>query len=518
MARAPEMTALAGRLRMWLARVDWMMLFPATAALAWGLGRDSMAVVLVAVLPIFLALDSRRRGRRAALGVLDLADLSAGRPVRRGTLIAIVDDVLDECGRLGKTTAMLMIQLDEINVAGAEWGDDLGDAVMNRVTARVSSAMRGSDAVIRCGEDTMAVVLSPTRRADLDVVMNIVDRIQSAAAEPLALDGRSVRVGACIGICTATMAPHSGGAALVSAAECALRLARRSGEGAVRTFNADIRTQVETDRQLAHQIPAALESGAIRPWFQPQVDATTGALVGFEALARWHHPDLGVLSPDKFLPALGAAGRMGDLGEVMLRASLATLRDWDREGLDVPCIGVNISLEELCDPRLAERIAWHVDGFDLTPDRVAVEILETVTLREHDEVVVRNVRALRAAGFRLDLDDFGTGAASIAHIARFGVHRIKIDRSFVSGLNDCEERRRVVAAILGLARQLDIDTLAEGVESLEEQALLAEMGCAHLQGYGIARPMPLPEATAWIRHRGAARITDLRDMRARGTA
>ncbi|WGH79271.1 GGDEF domain-containing phosphodiesterase [Jannaschia ovalis] len=507
------------RLGGWAGRVNWAYLFPVFAAMAWFSGLDALALVLVCVLPVLMAFDGalfdlHMRGDRAAPGAVPLGP----HPVNRATLHRVMDDVLHDCAQRGRTTAALCLQIGDLHLADDGWGSEAGQAVMDRLIHRVAATLRGQDIVMRAGEDALAVVLAPTRRADLDVTMTIVDRLQAALAEPISLDGRSVRVTSAIGICTEAMAPERTGAALHAAAECALRLARQAGPDAVRAFTSDIRDRIESDHRLSLQIEDALESGQIRPWFQPQVDARSGRLAGFEALARWHHPELGVLTPDRFLPAITAAGRAGELGEQMLRAGLEALREWDAAGLDVPCIGINVALEELADPRLAERIIWQVDRFEQDPRRVVFEILETVTLREGDETVVRNIHALRDAGFRLDLDDFGTSAASIAHIARFGVHRIKIDRSFVSGVDSDPARHRIVSAILGLAAQLDIETLAEGVETPEEEIALAHMGCAQVQGFAIARPMPFEDTIPWALSHGREAQSTLRAMPPRGTA
>ncbi|WP_298430291.1 bifunctional diguanylate cyclase/phosphodiesterase [uncultured Jannaschia sp.] len=514
-AVAPDRTHLRHRIRKRLARIDWIWLFPAVAAIAWGFGLDALVLAFAVVLPTLIALDRQRMPRRP-VGLDD--GYPMGAMVPRSVLQRTVEDVLADCERRERTTAVLQVQIDDLHITDGEWGAEIAQTVMDRVIQRVATAMRGQDIVVRSGDDGLTIVLNPTRRADLDVVMNIVDRIQAAVAEPISIDGRSIRVQCCIGICSAASAPARTGAALLAAADCALRLARRSGSDAVRTFTPDIQARVETDHRLATQIDEALDRGQIRPWFQPQIDTRTGALSGFEALARWDHPELGMLSPGDFLAAVGAAGRSADMGDQILRASLEALRLWDDAGIAVPCVGVNISLEELADPRLAERIIWQLDRHDIAPTRIAIEILETVTLREGDETIVHNIETLRATGFRLDLDDFGTGAASIAHIARFGVHRIKIDRSFVSGLDASADKRRIVAAILGLAHQLDIETLAEGVETTEEQAVLASLGCPHIQGYVVARPMPLSDTVTWALARPLDGNGALRGMEPRGTA
>ncbi|WP_179379237.1 putative bifunctional diguanylate cyclase/phosphodiesterase [Jannaschia marina] len=511
----PPRDARVARLRARMERVDWMMLFPVAAAVAWWLGEDALAAVLVVVLPLCLAFDIRGRDRHGA----DKGPrIDSDRPMARAAVHAAVDGVLEECARRARTTAVLLLEVDGLHIADTGWGAEAGDRIMDRLTQRVGTALRGHDAVFRLGEEGMVILLAPTRRADLDVLMAIVDRVQSAIAEPILIDGRAVRVHCTIGICSEAMAPVRSGAAMLAAADCALRIARRQGGDAVRAFNADIQTQVETDKTLAAQVETALQNGEIRPWFQPQVDTRSGRIAGFEALARWNHPDLGVLTPDRFLETVASAGRSADLGHAILKGSLLALVEWDRAGLAVPCVGVNVSLDQLTDPRLAEQIAWQVDRYGIAPARIAIEILETVTLRDGDETIVRNIKALRDAGFRLDLDDFGTGAASIAHIARFGVHRIKIDRSFIQGIDADPKKKEVVAAILGLADRLSIDTLAEGVETAAEHATLAEMGCPHVQGFGIARPMPFDDTMPWSRKHQATSVEGLQDMRPHGTA
>lgn len=512
--------SLRARLRLAIRRIDWLLLFPIVGALAWWMGQDAIAMAYAIVLPLVLMLDGRFGGLRPRLAESAgaLMEMSSGQPLGRPAIQRIVDDILDDCARRDRTTAVLFAQVDDQHIADGEWGAEIGERVMDRVVQRVSVTMRGQDAVMRAGDDGIVIVLAPTRRADLDVVMGIVDRVQAAVAEPVSLDGRSIRVHACIGICTEARAPNRTGGAMLAAADCALRVARRQGDDAVRAFTADMQARVEIDHRLSMQVEAALEAGDIRPWFQPQIDARTGRIVGFEALARWHHAELGVLLPAQFLPTIASAGRSGDLGEQILSHSLDALVRWDRVGLDVPCVGVNVSLEQLTDPRLAERVIWQLDRRDIAPSRIAIEILETVTLRDGDETIMRNLKALRAAGFRLDLDDFGTGAASISHIARFGVHRIKIDRSFVHGLHTDETQRDIIAAILGLADRLGIDTLAEGVETSEEQEALAALGCPHLQGFGIARPMPLEDTIPWALARMAGSGDALQAWRPLGSA
>jgi len=187
------------------------------------------------------------------------------------------------------------------------------------------------------------------------------------------------------------------------------------------------------------------------------------------------------------------------VAEVIIYHSFTALKAWDSAGISVPHVGVNFSGSELGNPRLVDKLRWELDRFELTPDRLAVEILETVVADSTDDIVSRNINALTALGCLIDLDDFGTGHASIAAIRRFGVGRIKIDRSFVMKADRDPEQQRMISAVLTMAERLGLETLAEGVETVGEHALLAQLGCDHVQGFGIARPMPFEKTLDWVR-------------------
>ncbi|WP_311735011.1 EAL domain-containing protein [Alloyangia mangrovi] len=203
--------------------------------------------------------------------------------------------------------------------------------------------------------------------------------------------------------------------------------------------------------------------------------------------------------PARFLEALQDSGRMEQLSDAVLHHSLTALRGWDQDGLRIPRVSINFSEVELRNPRLVDRLKWDLDRFGLPASRLGVEVLETVIAESPDGIIARNISALARIGCRIDLDDFGTGHASIGALRRVTVHRLKIDRSFVTRIDRSEDQRRMLAAILGLADRLGLETVAEGVESSGEHALLAQLGCDHAQGFGIARPMPAPQLAEWAR-------------------
>ncbi|WP_113911135.1 putative bifunctional diguanylate cyclase/phosphodiesterase [Roseovarius dicentrarchi] len=404
-----------------------------------------------------------------------------------------------------RRTGCILLELDEYGALRERVGSGPTDAVMTQLTDRLRSAVRSRDTVSRIEEAMFAVCVAPVRQLDLGNMLQMADRLQSALEAPIALDGTSIYVTASVGLAIdtglkGTSTQDRTGAALLNSATVALAEARRHGPSATRAFSRDMAEPVTgCDDGLVAEAVEALENGQIQPWYQPQISTDTGQISGFEALARWTHPVRGVISPAEFLPALQQGAKMERLGEIMLYNSLAALKSWDAAGLDVPHVGVNFSPEELRNPGLVKKIEWELDRFDLPASRLAVEILENVVASTPDDTVVHNIAGLARLGCQIDLDDFGTGHASISSIRRFDVQRLKIDRSFVMKVDCDPEQQRMVAAILTMAEQLGLSTLAEGVETSGEHAMLAQLGCGHVQGFGIGRPMPLDRTAEWVR-------------------
>ena len=432
---------------------------------------------------------------------ISASDGVTGLALRDGLLTAL-EDAVQNSAVSGRGTCCFVIALEDADEIADRHGHAALMLVLRQTGQRLRSALREADTVARLDGATFAVALAPVRRFDLESMLQLATRLQTAAESPVSVDATTVYASAAVGFCLAARAPAATGAALLDAAEIAATEARRHGPGAIRSFTAEMQ-KARTDRHLLRdEIATALDSGQIIAYFQPQVSTDTGEVTGFEALARWKHPQRGLLPPLDFLEPLRAAGLTERLSEVMVYNALKALHLWDKAGLQVPTVAVNFSSDELRNPKLAEKLQWDLDRFDLAPARLTVEILETVVADTDDDVIVRNIAALATMGCGIDLDDFGTGHASIANIRRFAVSRIKIDRSFVTRVDEDRQQQRMVAAILSMAEQLGLATLAEGVETIGEHAMLSQLGCGHVQGFGLSRPMPVEETVAWMqRHR-----------------
>ncbi len=463
--------------------------FPALVLGGFWLGGEDMLIMIALGFPVCLAFagvlrSTPRRSRRSGDD-----DQTFGRVLRDTVRIA---------AQSARRTGCILVEIDDHAALVEQHGQAAMDDLVSDTAARLRTALRSRDQVTVLSENLIGISLGPVRHLDLGNVVALAGRLQATAEEPLPLGGTKLAVTVSAGVAMDTNLRRKSGEELLDAASLALAEARLHAPASLRVYSQEMRGLGMVPAALSEELCAALENGEIQAWFQPQVSTDTGHVTGAEALARWCHPVRGMIPPSEFLSTLEAAGQMEKLGDTIFRQALTALRKWDVAGLGVPRIGVNFSPEELRNPRLADKIRWELDQFDIAPSRICIEILETVIAASPDDTVVRNINALSAMGCHIDLDDFGTGHASISSIRRFPVGRLKIDRSFVMKVDRDTEQQRMVSAILLMAERLELDTLAEGVETPGEHAMLAQLGCAHVQGFGIARPMPADQCADWV--------------------
>ncbi len=474
--------------------LEWLALLPAITLAAYWLGGEGLMIALAILSPVALALVGLARSPMAEARETGAADGFATEP----RLVGLMDQVLTDAPVSARTTCCLVVMFDDLAALQDRHGRIARDMVMSRSAERLGLALRGGDMVARLEGGMFAVALAPVRRFDLEAAIQLAARLQAAVTSPMAIDELTVHPSVSVGFCLADRAPAPTGASLLDAARAAADEAIRNGPGAIRAFLPEM-TRRRADRAMLRAgVEQALDEGQIRPWFQPQLSTDTGDISGFEALARWHHPERGIIPPLDFLPLIEDAGMAERLGEVILYGALSALTRWDKSGFKVRRVAVNFSAAELRNPKLAEKLAWELDRFNLSPDRLTVEVLETVAARSDDDVIVTNLAKIAQMGCGIDLDDFGTGQASIANIRRFAIKRIKIDRSFITRADTDPAQKQMVAAILSLSDRLGLETVAEGVETPGEHATVAQLGCGHVQGFGIARPMAVEETFGWI--------------------
>lgn len=461
----------------------------ASSAIAIALLGMSGAVASLIFMPVLISLGLQSRGKETLPNAPQMLDA-------RGF---IATELANGLGQIGNPTTAMVLEIDDFHKLEEVHDQAELDNVLTFVKSVMDAHLSDLDITVRLDGATFAAALAPQAPFDREVMLQTCSRIQHSLNSAQLFGDVPTRLTASIGFAPSTKLERPTGEALLQAAMTALTEARRKAPGAVRGYSTNMANRRSSQLQIGREATNAFEKDEIFAYFQPQMSLADGSLTGFEALSRWYHPLRGIISPAEFLPALDKAGLMGRLGDTMVKNALHAMRQWDDAGLHVPSIGVNLSTIELRDPLLVDRMAMLLDASGIKPNRLVIEVLETVVANKSDDDVICNLAALSDLGCGIDLDDFGTGYASVTNIRRFSVERIKIDRSFVAGLDSDSEQRSMVAAMLTMADRLGVKTLAEGVETKAELKALQELGCDDAQGFTIARPIPLDETIGWIK-------------------
>lgn len=469
---------------------------PAAALGAYWLGGETFLIIAALGLPLVALVTGLGQSQQRPPG----EGYALQDTVSAQTATAWAEDMMGRSRVTNLSTACILIEVDGLSDLDMPGAEPTVEALRDLTLTRLRSMLRREDRAARMGDTRFAIFMAPAMRLDLESLLQLASRLQAVIEEPAVVDSGTRYLSASIGFCgSPRLEERASGTQLLEAAQIALAEAMANGPSAIRAWSENLRAAHLAQQSLQKEVRKALGNGQIQAWFQPQLCTSTGAISGVEALARWIHPERGIVPPAQFLRSLEEGGMLDRLGETMLNQSLTALRHWDEAGLGIPRVSINLSAPELRDPRLSQRISWDLDRFGFEAERLGIEILETVIASAPEGVIANNIRALGEMGCYLDLDDFGTGHASITTLRRFSVNRLKIDRSFVTQVDRDEEQRRMVAAILSMSDRLGLETLAEGVESVGEHALLAQLGCDHVQGFGIARPMPADQLVEWAR-------------------
>ena len=479
-----------------MTRAKVLSLFPLATITAYWLGNQAVLFAVSVILPIILAIQAFIRPNESTENNR-LGDALTDLPQPK-ILVDLLSHTLENKHKTGLNTACIVVDIDGFTKLNTSLGQARGNDVLKRISDRIVAAVREEDVVVRLENDCFAIALDPVYKVDLESTLSVVRRIQKSVHDPMNLAGSSIAISISSGYCLGSGSPENTGESLVQAAKNAMKEARRNGAGGIRGYSSDLSIRHKTRSILNDEVTEALKRGQIIPWFQPQISTLTGEVVGFEALARWLHPRRGILQAADFIPAIQSAGLFVQLGEMMLTQSLSAMQKWQDAGHSVDRVGINLSDQELCNPRLLEQINWELDRFGMSPDRLNFEVLETVLADPKDINISNNLRELAASGCNIDLDCFGTGHSSITSLRQFPIKRIKIDKSFVKNIHIERGQKNMMRAIMNLADQLDIQALADGAEDIEELKLLSEMGCEFVQGFCIARAMPADDALTWL--------------------
>jgi diguanylate cyclase (GGDEF)-like protein len=382
----------------------------------------------------------------------------------------------------GNSVAVLCLDLDHFKHVNDSFGHATGDALLCAVATRIKGTIRGSDIAVRLGGDEFAIVQigvdQPSQAAAL------AGRLIELLGRPFDLGGHQVVVGISVGIAYSA-AYGADTEALLTSADMALYRAKADGRGTFRFFEPAMNEQAQARHALEKGLRMALRNNELELFFQPILNARTQTLTKFEALIRWRHPERGLVAPAEFIPLSEDIGLIVPFGDWVLHEACREAAKWP----DTISVAVNLSPVQFKEPNLVEIVAHALQASGLSPDRLELEITETVLLK-NTELTLQTLRKLRGLGVRISLDDFGTGYSSISYLRTFPFDTIKIDRSFIHDMGDGTNSLAIVNAIVTLGQALGMSITAEGVETAEQLRTLQAKRCTDVQGFLFSAPVP----------------------------
>lgn len=388
--------------------------------------------------------------------------------------------------RAGTEFAVMFIDLDKFKNINDTLGHDIGDRLLEMVAQRLTESLRAQDTVGRQGGDEFIVLLASLHSAE-DAAC-VAQKILDTLGEPFEINGQTLRSGASIGIATY---PQDGTTveALLKNSDTAMYSAKEAGRNNYQFFSEDMNTASAERLLFESSLRLALERNELLLHFQPLVDLATGKIVATEALVRWDHPQLGRVGPDRFIPVAEETGLIVPLGEWVLRQACTQLMLWREQGIHPPRMVVNLSPRQFRQKHLLRNFYRVLSETGVDPHWLGLEITESVIM-DNPEISISVLEELRGLGFQLSLDDFGTGYSSLSYLKRLPIDKLKIDRSFINDITSDVDDETMVGAIIVMAHQLDIDVVAEGVETAEQLEFLRDHDCDEYQGYLFSRPQP----------------------------
>jgi len=421
--------------------------------------------------------------------------------MNRRSLTERIEHAVAMANRYGQRLALLFLDLDRFKSINDSLGHDAGDDLLLQVSERICGAVRQSDIVARLGGDEFVVLMEalPNYAAAAEVARKIIATID----QPFLLGSQSIKTSASVGI---SLFPQDGTnmQALLRSADLAMYHAKQEQRGTVQFFHEDLNARMLERCQLEQELQHALDNEEFELYYQPKIEARTGRIAGVEALLRWHHPRLGLLSGGQFIPAAAETGLLVPIGEWVIAAACAQARRWRDENLPVPTIpiAVNVAIPQIYAD-LPDIISRELRKQQVPPSSIQLEITESLVITDtHKATSV--LREISESGITIAIDDFGTGYSSLSILKTLPIDILKIDQSFVRDLGKNASDTAIVAAIVNMARALALRVVAEGVETKEQLAVLHDLGCDEHQGYFYSKPLPANDLVQKLMQRSFA--------------
>lgn len=440
---------------------------------------------------------TERRGFEEKIEHMAQHDTLTGLP-NRTLLVDRLEQALERAGRHHQMVGVLLIDLDRFKTINDTLGHDVGDELLRAVSDRIARCLRGSDYVGRLGGDEFMIILSDLAGAQESI--SICEDILRELALPFSIRGHEMYVTCSIGV---SIAPNDGDdeQTLIRNADAAMYRAKEQGRNAYQFYTPDMNARAFERLALENSLRRALERNELRVYYQPKVNTATGKITGAEALVRWQHPDMGLVSPAKFIPLAEESGLIVPIGEFVMRTACAQNKAWQDAGLPSITMAVNLSARQLHEAELVATVTGVLKQTGLDASWLELELTESM-LMQQVEGPEKLLRALKGIGIELSIDDFGTGFSSLSYLKRFPIDYLKIDRSFIQDVPGDINDAAIVKAVIAMADSLNLKVVAEGVEKQEQIDFLHNHGCDDVQGFFFSPPVPSEKFTELLQQGG----------------
>lgn len=413
----------------------------------------------------------------------------------RNALNEYLRRLISDCERNQKEFVLLFLDLDNFKAVNDALGHHVGDELLQKVAATISEVLRGSDYVARVGGDEFVVVLHEYQ--DVADVIHVIERIQARLAQPWLIQSHPIHISSSVGI---AFYPKDGMdiISLMQHSDIAMYEAKKKGRAQYHFFTQALNEEVQRTIALDKAMRDALRNNEYELYYQPKVDAQTGAIVGAEALIRWNSPQNGLVSPNEFIPLAEHNGFIVELGEWVLKTAFKQQIAWRNKGLDLS-VSINLAAQQLVHDHFETQFEDLAHNIGIDPQKIELEITEYFFL-EQNKQNLDVLNRLHQKGYRIALDDFGTGYSSLAYLKRFPVDTLKIDKAFVDDF-DSEDGAVFLDTMIKMGQSLKMQVIAEGVETEAQREYLLEAGCSYFQGYLCSKPLPVDEFEAFFHQR-----------------
>lgn len=392
--------------------------------------------------------------------------------------------------------SVVHLDLDRFKELNDTYGHAAGDAALKHAATAMADVFGDRAVCARIGGDEFVAVMK--NDASEDTLRHTSEALLAQISEPFVHENEHLTIGASIGLARAKPTDELTADDILHHSDLALYAVKRSERGHIVMCTPDLLSEQMAFQTLTSEMRNALAERQFEAYLQPQIEAKTGSVLGFEALVRWHHPTRGVLMPGQFLPEAERAGILQEIDDQVRRSALNTLIESDNTGAPIPKVGLNVTVHDLVDPSFREDLVWRLKANDLDIHRVQLEIVESVLFDRNTGSISDACQALVEEGFVLALDDFGTGHASVLSLMNLPIAIAKIDRAFTNGVARDSRKEAMARALVGIAQTLGLEVLAEGVNNHDDVNVLRSMGCEFFQSYHFGKPMAPKDALNWM--------------------